>query len=127
MADRKTRIPTSLDEEDPFLSLSALKLSLRQLLTILLSCLLWVICLKITTFIIPLSGVFGGLIWSWILILGVFLTFWKKDGRPYEEFLSHKIVFMISSKTFIQKDPNAKYGSVEDADWEDLDDGPPQF
>jgi len=127
MADRKTRIPTSLDEEDPFLSLSMLKLSLRQMLTILLSGMVWIILVKLTTFIVPISNIFGALIWSWVLIGGLFLAFWKKDGRPYEEYLSHKIVFMISSKTFIQKDPNAKYGSVEDADWEDLDDEPPRF
>ena len=127
----KTRIPTHMDDEDPFLPIFAeLKLSLRQALTIALALFIWAIISKFTTYIIPLSIIFALLIWSWILIAGLVLTFVKKDGRPYEEYLSHKLAFMLSSKTFIQKDPHAKYGNVEDATWEEIDDDddePPIF
>lgn len=127
--DNKTRIPANLDEEDPFLSLAEIKLSLRQLLTVLFSGMFWLLLTQGTTWILPVNVVFAGLIWSWVIFGGLFLTIWKKDGRPYEEYLSNKIVYRISDKYFIQKDPKAKYGSVEDADWEEVDDDlpPPRF
>ena len=131
MDEGKTRIPANLNEEDPFLSLAELKLSLRQLLTIILSGMVWMLVTQGTTWILPVNSIFAGLIWSWILIGGLFLAIWKKDGRPYEEHLSNKIVFFISDRHFIQKDPKAKDGSIEDADWEEVDDDddlmPPRF
>jgi hypothetical protein len=125
----KTRIPTDVDTEDPFLPLGVIQLSLRQLLTIMLAATIWMLCLQVTLFILPVSSVFAGVIWSWIIFAGFFLALVKKDGRPYEEYLSHRVVFLLSNKTFIQKDPNAKYGSVEDANWDELDDEdvPPSF
>jgi hypothetical protein len=127
--DEKTRIPTSLDEEDPFLKIAEISLSLRQLLTIILTAAVWMVLIQLTILIVPVTEIFAGIIWSWLLLGGLFLALVKKDGRPYEEYLSHRVVYHISNKTFIQKDPNAKYGSVEDADWEELDEdyGPPSF
>jgi len=126
----KTRIPAELDTEDPFLSWAEIKLSLRQGLTIILSGAAWMALIQLTIFIIPLSSTFAGVIWSWVLLGGLFLALWKKDGRPYEEYLSNRVVYLLSTKTFIQRDPKAKYGSVEDADWDEIDEddyAPPSF
>ena len=109
--------------------MAEIKLSLRQLLTILLALFLWLLLMQMTTWIFPVTTLFAAIIWSWVILGGFFLALVRKDGRPYEEYLSHRIVFLISAKTFIQRDPKAKYGSVEDADWEELDDdlAPPRF
>jgi hypothetical protein len=50
------------------------------------------------------------------------MTFIKKDGRPYEEYLTQKILFLISERHFILRDPRAEYGQIEDADWEEISD-----
>lgn len=119
-------MPAELDTEDPFLSWAEIKLSLRQGLTILLSGGAWLALLRITVWILPVSEIFAGLIWSWVFMGGLFLALWPKDGRPYEEYLSDRIVFLISPKTFIQRDPKVnKRGSVEDADWDEVDDYEP--
>jgi PrgI family protein len=107
----RVKVPTSLNEEDPFLSMAEIKLSLRQLLTILLTGLAWMLLTQLTQFLLPVNAIFAAIIWSWTIFAGLFLTFWKKDGRPYEEYLS---------KYYDQQDPLAKYGNVEDADWSEI-------
>jgi hypothetical protein len=92
----EARILNCPDEEDPFLSLSVLRLSLRQLLVIVLSGVVWVFCLKTTVTIAPISNILSGLIWSWIVLFGVVLAFRQKDGRPYEEYLAQRVIFIIS-------------------------------
>jgi hypothetical protein len=123
--DNRTKLPTALDEEDPFLSLAEVKLSLRQILTILFSCMIWYGMMELTQFILPLSAVFAAIVWAWMPLGGIFMTFKQKDGRPYEEYLSKKIVFLISERYFILKDPHSKEfeGGVEDADWKEIEEG----
>lgn len=118
----RTRLPTSLDDEDPFLSISEIKLSLRQMLTIVLGFLIWWLLQSATVAILPISPFFGYLLWSWILLGALFMAIIKKDGRPYEEYLSKKIVFLLSDRYFILKDPKSKSGSIDDANWDDLED-----
>jgi hypothetical protein len=130
--DDKTRIPTDIDSEDPFFAWSEIKLSLRQILTVLLTFTVWFMLTRITLFVLPFSFTFAALLWSWIIIGGLFLALVKKNGLPYEEHLAHRVVYLLSNKLYIQKDPNAKYGSVEDANWEELDEDdevyePPSF
>jgi hypothetical protein len=120
--DSRTRLPTALDEEDPFLSLAEIKLSLRQMLTIMLGGFSWWIAEMLTSTILPISGLFSGLLWSWLVVAGIYMAIRKKDGRPYEEYLSKKIVFLISDRHFILKDPKASHGLIEDADWEEIED-----
>lgn len=117
----KTRIPAELDTEDPFLSVAELKLSLRQGLTILMTLFLWFMIMQLTVFLLPVSTIFAGVIWSWIVISGLFLALVKKDGRPYEEHLSNRIVYLLSSKTFVQRDPKVSNSSVEEAIWREID------
>lgn len=115
----RTGLPTEVDSEDPMLMLGELKFSLRQMLTLAFAAAIWFGFFQITAWILPISDTFAGLLWSWIIIGGVFLALKKKDGRPYEEYLSDKINFLISEREYIMKDKKAGETSVA---WDDLDD-----
>lgn len=121
---QRTRLPANLDEEDPFLSLAEIKLSLRQMLTIMFSLMVWGGLCQMTITILPLSFFLAGLLWSWVILVGVFFALFKKDGRPYEEYLSQKVVFLVSERYFILKDSRAHKDSrgIDDVDWDEVDD-----
>lgn len=120
--DERTRIPMHVESEDPFLSVAELKVSLRQMLTLFMSLIPWWIAAKITVAFLPVGFMFAGILWSWVILGGVLLAFKKKDGVPYEQYLSERIVFAISTRHFIARDPSAsKRDRIEDADWEELD------
>jgi hypothetical protein len=111
----RTKLPTEVDGEDPMLMIGEFRLSLRQMLTIAFAFAAWFAILNITITIFPISTVFSGLLWSWILLIGVFLALKKKDGRPYEEYLSEKLQFLISDREYILKDSRAGDSEV---DWD---------
>ena len=120
---QRTRLPASLDEEDPFLSIAEIKLSLRQMLTLMISMMVWVFVSKITIMFIPI-GFVAYILWFWIIITGVFFALYKKDGRPYEEYLSQKMVFLVSERYFILKDSRASKDKrgVDEIDWDEVGD-----
>jgi hypothetical protein len=111
----RTKLPTEVDGEDPMLMVGEFRLSLRQMLTIAIAFGAWFAILNMTTTIIPISTIFAGLLWSWVLLFGIFLALKKKDGRPYEEYLSEKIQFLISDREYILKDSRA---GKSDVDWD---------
>jgi hypothetical protein len=86
-----------------------------------MSCFLWFVLFRITTYIIPINGLFSGLLWSWVIIIGLFMTFVKKDGEPYEEYLTGKIQFLLAERKFGIVD-DQEQEEIEDADWSDIDD-----
>lgn len=118
----RTKLPTELDVEQPFLAMAEVKLSLRQMLTMVSAMAVWFLCLKITAWILPISGLFAGLIWSWLIIAGVFFALVQKDGVPYEEYLARKVVFLISDRHYILKGSDTDGPGIEDADWEEAED-----
>lgn len=120
----RTKLPTDLDAEQPFLSLAEVKLSLRQMLTIVGAFALWLTFFKVTTWILPVSGILAGLLWSWIIIAGFFFALVPKDGVPYEEYLGRKVAFLMSERHYILKDPEHDGRTIEDADWEELEMAP---
>ncbi len=128
MADEQfsqyTRLPTEHEKEDPFLPLGAIALSLRQTLTILIGAGLWFFAWKFTTAIIPISGLFSGLLWSWLLIGGLVLALVPRDGVTFEEYLTRRLVFMLSERRwiFIEKRDRRNLPDVDEADWEEDDD-----
>jgi hypothetical protein len=124
MSEQRTKLPTNLDDEDPFLSIAEIKLSLRQMLTILLGVLLWYFAIKVTQTLLPISSIFAGILWFWLIVAALFLALYKKDGRPYEEYLTHRLMFLISDRHFILKDKRRKEdeASIDTIDWDDLDD-----
>ena len=104
---QRTRLPTEVDDEDPMLMIGEMKFSFRQMLTIAFAVAAWFLVMQLTLMILPISGIFAGILWSWILLVGLFLALKKKDGRPYEEYLSDKIQFLIGEKEYVLKDPRA--------------------
>lgn len=121
---QKTRLPANLDEEDPFLSIAEIKLSLRQMLTIMFSLMIWYAVGQATIMVLPISFFLASILWSWIIFAGLFFALFKKDGRPYEEYLSQKMVFLVSERYFILKDSRAHHDSrgIDDVDWDEVDD-----
>lgn len=118
----RTKLPTELDEEQPFLSISELKLSLRQMLTVVAGAMLWFMMLSITASIFSIDEIFSGIVWSWVLFGGIFFALAKKDGLPYEEYLAQRIVFLISDRHFVLRDEEPTDVSVEEADWDAIED-----
>jgi hypothetical protein len=124
----RTRLPTETDVEQPFFSIAELKLSLRQILTIALALMVWFMMLRLTVFLgglfaFTISPFLAGVLWSWIVVLGIFFAMYKKNGMPYEEYLAQRIVFLISDRHFIFKDDEIE--ETQDAseiDWDDFDD-----
>jgi len=119
--ESRTKLPTEVEDEDPFLAIAEIKLSLRQCLTLAMSTAAWFILSQLTGSVLPISSAFSMILWSWLLIGGVFLTFAKKDGRPYEEYLTQVIQFRLSDRHYILKSPD-NAGNIEDADWDELED-----
>lgn len=120
----RTKLPTELDEEQPFLSIAEVKLSLRQMLTLVIGFASWMTAAAVTGSILSISPVFAGLIWSWIVIVAIFFTFAKKDGLTYEEYLAQRLVFLISDRKFVLKDDkdDAPPINVDEADWQAIED-----
>lgn len=116
----RTKLPTDIEEDQPFLSVLSLQLSLRQLLTIIAAVLFWVALMQLTSAIIGLNPIFSGILWSWVFFGGVFIALRKKDGLPYEEYLAQRIIFLISDKRYVLRDEE-KSASIEEADWDTLE------
>lgn len=118
----RTKLPINSHREDLIMDWEFVKLSPRQALLLMFSLAIWALMASLTTSVLPVGFIFGGILWSWIIIGSFYLAFRRKDGRPYEEYLTDKILFMIRDRRYVLKDERAKYGNVEDADWEDVDD-----
>lgn len=116
----RTKLPTDIDEDQPFLSVLSFKLSLRQLLTMIGGVIIWMLLIQLMSTIFGLSPIFGALMWSWIVIGGVYISLRKKDGLPYEEYLAQRIIFLISDRRYVLKDEK-RAPSVEEADWATLE------
>lgn len=118
----RTKLPQEMDEEQPFLSISEVKLSLRQMLTLVTGGTIWFAALSITGSLFGLSSVFAGIIWSWIIGLTIFFAIAKKDGMPYEEYLAQRIVFLISDRKFILRDDERVKTEIDETDWDRIED-----
>lgn len=120
--EARTRLPTEVETDSPFIVWGSFNMGLRQVLTIVISCFLWFVLLRVTTYIIPINGLFAGLLWSWMIIVGLLMTFIKKDDEPYEEYITGKIQFLLAERKFGIIDDTEDQEEIEDADWSDIDD-----
>jgi hypothetical protein len=118
----KTRLPADIDEEDPFLVLAELKLSLRQMLMIMFSLVGWFLLMTLTADVLPIPKLLAGVMWSWVLIGGIVFALLKKNGRPLEFHFTDWVVFQISDHHWAAIEDRKLHGSIEEADWEE-DDG----
>lgn len=119
--ESRTKLPTELDQEDPLIIIAEFRMSLRQTLTLAMGLVVFFICWNVTGMLIPFAGIFGALIWSWIPLGTLVLTFFKKDGEPYEEYLSQKLEFFLSDRNFINIDTR-NHDDIAEADWEEVED-----
>lgn len=121
MARTPTRLPSGLNEEDPFLVVSDFSLSLRKVLTLVFGAVAWWL-------MATLLGFFMGGIWAWlitcpIMIGAAILGFVSRGGRPLEHWLVEKILFQMSPRHYTLYDPDAdeRHGAI-DASFDDWDD-----
>lgn len=113
--EERTRLPTEVNGEDPMLMIGEMKFSLRQMLTVAFAGAIWFLAMQAFTWIFPINKLFAGLLFSWILLGGLFLALAKKDGHPYEEYLSDKIQFLVGGREYVLKDSKA---DDSDVDWD---------
>lgn len=122
-----TRLPTEVENDSPFLVFGNFNMGLRQVLTIVFGLFIWFICVKVSGMVLPISGLILYIAWSWIILVSAFITFVKKDGEPYEEYITGKIQFLLSERSYgIVEDEDVTdeeqdMAAVEDQDWGDID------
>lgn len=127
----QTRLPTHIEKEDPFLKIAEIDLSLRQMMTIIGAGMVWWLACWITGmvvgFVVVIPEALLWLMYSWIIVGGFYLALKKVDlngngiKMTYEEYLTKKILFQTSPTQYVVKEK--REGSIEDADWTDVDDG----
>lgn len=117
-----TALPTYVDEPDPFLIIGELKLGLRELLSVITAIVGWMMLAEMTQTILPFFS-FGlaAFCWSPFLFGGLALAVGRWGKMPLEKFVSLKLRYMISPRTYALNDRNAKFAPIEDAIFEDLD------
>lgn len=120
-----TRLPTEMDDEDPFVQVGETTFSLRQLLTLMIAFGLWIACAKLFGMVLPISPAFIFVFFLWIPISGLLLAFVSKDGVSLEEYLNRRLVFMFSQRHFIlidaedKRDPFDAAPEAAEMDWDD--------
>jgi hypothetical protein len=109
-----TRIPASLNEEDLFLSLGPIKLSMREMLAFAIGLSTWYMVGKIIG-----VQIFGAQLFGLILLSPVLYVTWvigkkKKEGKPFEQWLADKIVFSFESRQYTLLDKRDYTEAVDD-------------
>lgn len=121
--DEFTQLPTYVDEPDPFLILGNFKLGLRELLSVITAILGWLMAGYTTAAILTFFSLGLALfLWSPFLLGGIALALVPWKGMTLERYIALKLKHMVSPKVYTLRDRNAKYGSIEDAEFKDLDD-----
>lgn len=120
--DQRTRLPIFIEQENPFLSVWELKVSLRQSLMVMFTFMAWFLLKTLLCAFLPIAPLFGFLLFIWLPLGGLFLAFKKKNGRPYEEHIANWLIFKTSDNDWINIDPDAEYGNISDVDWREIDD-----
>jgi hypothetical protein len=116
---QRTKMPTYVESEPPFIVWQELKISLRQVLTLFFGLVIWYIFAKVTVGILPFSTVFGFLIWGWVPLGAGLLAFGKKKGMPLEQYIADSIMHRVSPQLYVPMDDAYQHGSVDETLWED--------
>jgi hypothetical protein len=127
-----TKLPRYLDDEDAFLQLAEIQLSLRQMMTIVLGAVAWWLAGMLTGavvgMVVQLPQPLLWAMYSWVILGALFLALKKKDVNrnglkvPYEEYLTKRLLFNMAPNEWVVKDARSDVGSIEDADWRDFED-----
>ena len=95
----RTEVPIWVDSEDPLFVFYEISLSLRQLLLLLATGFAWIVPAMLTAAVVPfLPMLLSLLLWSWIFIGGLWLTFWRKQGLPVEYYVTDLVLFRFSEQ-----------------------------
>lgn len=117
MDNTRVKIPASLNDEDVFLSWGPVRMSMRQVVTILAGLFGWIGIAKY--FVMPLLGfslIFSMVACAWLPILAIAFAFVKVRQRPLENWLGDKISFHWSARTFILSNANVENQTIQDSD-----------
>lgn len=117
--DSRTRLPITVEEEDPFISVSELKISLRQTMMLFFGLFVWYVAVRITLGILPLWSIFGYVLWAWIPAGTIALAFGKRHGLPLEQYLAEKIIHKTRAGIYVPRDDAAEHGTVDDHFWDE--------
>jgi hypothetical protein len=127
------RIPTSLNDEDSFVQVAELNLSLRQILTVGLFSGLWFMLAKILAGFLGMGMFWTLLLFSPIVFLGFFLAFIKRStetgkkfillgsGVPVEDWLADMIRYRILPKNYTLTKPRDLDATYENAAWAEIE------
>jgi len=113
MSDR-VRIPADLNEEDVFFSLGPLKMSIRQLLLVFGSAMIWYLSARYFLGWIGLTLPFAMLATIWIPLIGFAFAFAKMAGRPLDVWIAEKLAFVFGARTYVMRDPKSGQGIEAD-------------
>jgi hypothetical protein len=116
----RVRIPADLNEEDVFFSLGPVKLSIRQLLLLMGSVLVWYLVGRyMISNVFGITLIFAMLVTVWIPGVGFAFAFVKVAGRPLDVWIAEKLSFTFGARTYVMKDPAAGNGVDADLDQDD--------
>jgi hypothetical protein len=107
-------IPVSINEEDPLLQLGPLSMSLRQMITLALFIMLWVVLSRLVPFVPNRVGMLVALP---VLMLGFVFAFMRKRGRPLDAYLGDLVAFRIEPREYLLRDSSRLRGSLEE-EWD---------
>jgi hypothetical protein len=102
----RTNLPVHVDTEDPMIVFYELSLSMRQMLLLLATAFAWLMPSMLTAQILPFLPLpLSLIVYSWLLIGGLWLTFWRKQGLPVELYVSDMVLFKIAEqKLYLPED-----------------------
>lgn len=113
----RVRIPSDLNEEDVFFSLGPIKLSIRQLLLVIGSILIWyMVSQYLITGVFGLTMIFSLMTTCWIPLSGATLAFVRVAGRPIDIWIAEKLAYTFGPRTYLMRDVKAGRGVQADLD-----------
>jgi len=123
--EEETRTPVTVvsDKEATFIPLWEWSLSLRQVITVLFGLLFSFLLIRMISILIPVPTIFALILTSPIIIFALILAFIPKNGEPMEVWLTTKIEFWLSDRSYVLMEEGDQADlDFEDADWGEIDD-----
>lgn len=116
----RTKMPIYVGEDPPFISWAELKVNIHQLLTVIISLVLWYLAGTMTTSIpfLPFTMTFALIIWGWIPIGAVVLAFGHRKGMPLEKYIADRIHHALTARVYVPMDDSAEHGAIDEWKWE---------
>jgi hypothetical protein len=118
--DSRTRIPMHVDEDPPMINWDFVRVTLRQMLYVMMGAFGWYILAHIINGILGLPGIFGFIATIWIPVSAFALAFGKRHGIPMERYLADKIIHRTGAQIYVPRDEDAHdFGAIDEYDWDE--------